>query len=201
MGTEKKWESWGWIAGAEVKWREHRERMAGDPQIWASVASETFLYISIQMLPPFCSEDFMLSTAYIIMHKIFGGESKTFHELASNSHFHFLSLSARLFTLPYQLPPSMRCPECPFIWIGVPLFEYIDLFQCTITVGMDISRPVIPSLGQPDKKMYGGFMLSRVICGNRCYLAICDCLLDSWSALGRATLLLTASCKKRDQSH
>lgn len=86
------------------------------------------------------------------MCKIFGGESKTFHELSSNSHFHFLSLSVWGFTLHHPLPPSTRCPECPFIWIGVSLFKYIDLFQRTIVAEMDISWPVIPSLGQSDKK-------------------------------------------------
>lgn len=144
MGAEEKRESRRWASGAENRTRGRC--------CWLSPASETFLDISIQTPPSFCAEDLVLSPTYIIMSKIFGGECKTFHEPSSNSHFHVLSLSVRGFTLHYQLPPSTRCPECPFIWIGVSLFEYIDLFQHTIIAEMDISWPVIPSLGQADQK-------------------------------------------------
>lgn len=96
---------------------------------------------------------------------------------------------------------SIRRLRCPFMRIGVLGLEYTDLFECTIMAAMDVSWPVIPSLGHLDEKCLVASRSSRAICGSRGHLAICDCLLDAWSALRRATRLLIASCKKREQSH
>lgn len=94
----------------------------------------------------------MLSTAYTIKYKIFRTESQTFYELVSHSHSHFSpSQPGASFMLHYHLPISVNFLECPFIWILVLLFEYIDLFQCIIMERMNISWPVIPSIRQLHK--------------------------------------------------
>lgn len=198
MGTEKKRESWGWIAGAEVQRREHRECMAGDPQTWASVASETFLYISIQMLPPFCADAFycLHNNVQNLWRRIQGlpwtGLKLPFPFSLPLSPGLHTSLSAPSLHVLLWMPFYLN--RGPFIWIHWPL----SMYNYSGNGHFMTSNPFPRTTRQ---KMCGGFTLSRVICGNRCYLAICDCLLDSWSALRRATLLLTASCKKRDRSH
>lgn len=73
----------------------------------------------------------LLLTAYVIKYKVFSRESKTFHESASHSHFHFFPSQpgASCFTLRcfnLHTPPAMPfyANRGPWTWIHWPLWMH-----------------------------------------------------------------------------
>lgn len=191
---ERREHSRGELLERTVRWRA---KQGCNPQAWESM---TFPHPSLLALDALTILSRRSDAFYCLSNKVYNlyNGIPDLYELVSHSHFHFSQPGAS-FMLHSHLPRSMNCLERPFIWTLVFLFEYSDLFQCIIMERMNISWPVIPSIRQLHKNC-PVLYTARAICGSRCYLAVCGCLLDSWSALRKAILLLIASCKKREQS-